>query len=1023
MTTFAKIARKIINGVAFNRKETLRELFVAKGGNWTSLANNDNALKDRSKDLKKWMNDFESLAEDESLTPTLEENKHLKEMLGQNKISTRGFDYDVYRRLLPIVQFAHSLEGRGAENPPPTPELHAAKLTILFGSVKGAIRYLRQYEKSHPKCEDLLHDACAFSLPKSPKWNVAMWRKIAKNRMPNPELRRILPFMDKIEAYTKAPNHKEDIKTKVTRALELEISLEYDRKQMRAKKVKKETLEEYLTDKLGKANLQKKIRVAAEKEFNEWQKMTSEATKGTMVTESDPFVKTLEDFIKKVTIEVAQQLTEQYQKKQEKVGVVNENQLKQAYIEKELKARTVIIQSESRKLFEENFVLTAETPTAVLTKHAHQVAFDRTKERPTVAMDFLDHDLGEKEFNLYLGLKPSNNSAEIPDITIEGASIDPSYQNYYLKKLDPRDPKLAYLGTITSCCQSLGKPGEEPVIHSITSPHGGIYVLCQKQGKENSENDEILAQCWAWRSKEGHMVLDSVESQVNVRQKHQDMTADFFAALAQKLVFDVKSAPPIERVLVGAGGLTPARLKLFKAISPGTPIDHKGYQDSTAQCILADKKLNVSVFLFPNAAVGKEIVEKTKVEKEPTEKEKMEILFLFCDLCVYNKRLDLLEQADMVVNLVVDNPLKQKMDARVKQTQQWLAALEAHKVGNKASGLKTALELAKLIEAGVNLDFAHPIEETLLFPAILQGHFELVKQLVKREVNIHGLIRQAGTGYNLTTLQTAIDEGHLDIANFLMNNGADIHTKGSCQRTALFFAAASKHPEAADLVDALIKAGADRNAADEFGITPIMMATRRHNTESVKLLLNAGVQDLPNPDGETAFKTAVEQGFTDIVDLFNKVSVKETTDLKKNIESTSTAAASTASSLAAVSSNGASKNMHFKYQSASHSDKTKASNLSGNRSHELRTMKTQDDKLVHGLPGIQELPDIVADLKDWQHYIEKYSTRLSSEQLSALSRFAERTKSDYPGMKQIWTQIQQLSDFLDNEASRKKPKP
>ena len=58
----------------------------------------------------------------------------------------------------------------------------------------------------------------------------------------------------------------------------------------------------------------------------------------------------------------------------------------------------------------------------------------------------------------------------------------------------------------------------------------------------------------------------------------------------------------------------------------------------------------------------------------------------------------------------------------------------------------------------------------------------------------------------------------------------------------------------AAIVNALLRAGADANAAYGEGETPLMMAARTGSVESVKLLLEAGAdverrREVPRPDG------------------------------------------------------------------------------------------------------------------------------------------------------------------------------
>ncbi|WP_193392716.1 hypothetical protein, partial [Legionella santicrucis] len=85
----------------------------------------------------------------------------------------------------------------------------------------------------------------------------------------------------------------------------------------------------------------------------------------------------------------------------------------------------------------------------------------------------------------FYALKRDNADKTIPDVIIDGKDI--GYPGIYIKKLDTTSDKgaalAACLGKITHCCQYLGGVGSECVIHGITSPNGGFYVLCQGEAQ------------------------------------------------------------------------------------------------------------------------------------------------------------------------------------------------------------------------------------------------------------------------------------------------------------------------------------------------------------------------------------------------------------------------------------------------------------------------------------------------------------------------------------------------------------
>jgi len=85
---------------------------------------------------------------------------------------------------------------------------------------------------------------------------------------------------------------------------------------------------------------------------------------------------------------------------------------------------------------------------------------------------------------------------------------------------------------------------------------------------------------------------------------------------------------------------------------------------------------------------------------------------------------------------------------------------------------------------------------------------------------------------------------------------------------AIHFAAASKD-NAKELLTILLDAGADINALNDNGQTPLHIATFWDNAEAVKLLLDRGAdKTIKNKSGRTAEELAIHYDFVDILKLF-----------------------------------------------------------------------------------------------------------------------------------------------------------
>ena len=88
-----------------------------------------------------------------------------------------------------------------------------------------------------------------------------------------------------------------------------------------------------------------------------------------------------------------------------------------------------------------------------------------------------------------------------------------------------------------------------------------------------------------------------------------------------------------------------------------------------------------------------------------------------------------------------------------------------------------------------------------------------------------------------TALGIACSERHLSMAEFLIENGADIDGNHSLDLRPLHSAASR---DRTDIVDLLLKKGANVNARDSIGGTACHMAVRTLGMNSVRRLLDAG---------------------------------------------------------------------------------------------------------------------------------------------------------------------------------------
>ena len=102
-----------------------------------------------------------------------------------------------------------------------------------------------------------------------------------------------------------------------------------------------------------------------------------------------------------------------------------------------------------------------------------------------------------------------------------------------------------------------------------------------------------------------------------------------------------------------------------------------------------------------------------------------------------------------------------------------------------------------------------------------------------------------GPEYQSTALMWASDRGHKEIAEFLINSGANVDAKNKYGYTALMMASVNDRKE---MVELLLSRGANIDATDEDKSTALMLATERGRATIVQLLLDRGADVNPHDE-------------------------------------------------------------------------------------------------------------------------------------------------------------------------------
>jgi ankyrin repeat protein len=155
-----------------------------------------------------------------------------------------------------------------------------------------------------------------------------------------------------------------------------------------------------------------------------------------------------------------------------------------------------------------------------------------------------------------------------------------------------------------------------------------------------------------------------------------------------------------------------------------------------------------------------------------------------------------------------------------------------------------------------------------LLAAVYKGHKDIVAYMVDHGSNINiyeecFVTRHRQSNYRGTPLTLAFRRGNMEIAQLLIEKGADPNIRDSFGETALMYAAGSGKM---DMVTALLEKGADPNIKNNNGWSALWYAVRNKNMVTALLEKGADPNSRDN-DGWTALIFAANHGIMDMVKL------------------------------------------------------------------------------------------------------------------------------------------------------------
>ncbi|ADG70335.1 ankyrin repeat domain-containing protein [Brachyspira murdochii] len=242
----------------------------------------------------------------------------------------------------------------------------------------------------------------------------------------------------------------------------------------------------------------------------------------------------------------------------------------------------------------------------------------------------------------------------------------------------------------------------------------------------------------------------------------------------------------------------------------------------------------------------------------------------------YNIRYDhygkeeMLENAKKIFNLLI------KYGADVNTKDNYGASLL--NAAYSLEGLTPNREMFKvLVENGFDLesrikageDYPAGYDYTPLMIAALRNDYDMVKFLVEKGADVNAKTHSEYRSV-VTPLLLSLDYEHIEsrydenssVAEYLINNGADINVTNEDGETPLMYASKVHNIK---VIELLIQKGADINAFDNYGNTALIYGV--NNLETVKLLVENGADVNFYKGGSTALISACEYSHERNIDV------------------------------------------------------------------------------------------------------------------------------------------------------------
>jgi ankyrin repeat protein len=144
--------------------------------------------------------------------------------------------------------------------------------------------------------------------------------------------------------------------------------------------------------------------------------------------------------------------------------------------------------------------------------------------------------------------------------------------------------------------------------------------------------------------------------------------------------------------------------------------------------------------------------------------------------------------------------------------------------------------------------------------AALKGHKEIAQMLLEKGADVNIQDKDGKT-----SLQWALENGHKEMAQMLLENRADVNIQDNAGKTSLLWASKEGHKEIAQM---LLDKGADVNIQDKDWKTSLLWASKEGHREIAQMLLDEGADvNIQDKDWKTSLLWASKERHKEIAQM------------------------------------------------------------------------------------------------------------------------------------------------------------